>query len=45
LSQNEATAADFKIAELFELARRMAMDVEKALDDLIGTLEGSPQRK
>jgi hypothetical protein len=33
------------MAELFELARRMAMGVEKALDDLIGALEASPQRK
>ena len=45
LTQSEAAAADFKIEELFELARRMAMDVEKALDELIGTLEASPQRK
>jgi len=34
-----------QMAELFELARRMAMGVEKALDDLIGALEASPQRK
>jgi len=45
LTEYTAIAADFKIGELFELARRMAMDVEKALDDLIGTLEASPQRK
>jgi ABC-type taurine transport system substrate-binding protein len=45
LTEYDATTADFKLEELFELARRMAMDVEKALDDLIGTLEASPQRK
>ncbi len=45
LTDYDAVAADFKLGELFELARRMAMDVEKALDELIGTLEASPQRK
>ena len=45
LTEYAAIAADFKIGELFELARRMALDVEKALDDLIGTLETSTQRK
>ena len=45
LTEYDAIGADFKLEELFELARRMAMDVEKALDDLIGTLEASPQRK
>ncbi len=45
LTDYDAVAADFKLGELFELARRMAMGVEKALDELIGTLEASPQRK
>jgi hypothetical protein len=34
-----------EMRDLFELARRGAMGVEKALDDLIGTLEASTPRK
>lgn len=46
LTWSDAVNADFReMVELFELARRIAMGVEKALDELIGTLEASPQRK